>query len=124
MSKKIVVVVDDEPGFGETIQDIFEGHGFDVRVALDGLQALDLFQELPATPCIVILDLVMPRMDGNTLYRQMRANPALSKVAVLVATSDPSIAPPGVLLMKKPVDIDVLMSTVSKCCDQPISATS
>jgi DNA-binding response OmpR family regulator len=124
VTKKIVVVVDDEPGFGETIQDIFEEHGFEVHVALDGIEALDLFKKLSGTPCIVILDLMMPRMDGNTLYRAMKSDPNLSKVAVLVTTSDPSRAPAGVLLMRKPIDIDVLVTTVSRCCDQPISAAS
>jgi CheY-like chemotaxis protein len=124
VSKKIVVVVDDEPGFGETIQDVFEEYGFDVRVALDGLEALDLFKQLPAMPCIVILDMVMPRMDGNTLYRAMKEDPALSKVAVLVTTSDPTRAPSGVLLMKKPVDLGVLIATVSRCCEQSISVAS
>lgn len=124
MSKKIVVVVDDEPGFGEAIQDVFEVHGFDVHVALDGVEALALFKRLPGTPCIVILDLVMPRMDGNTLYRTIKADPVLSKVAVLVTTSDPSRAPSGVLLMRKPVDLDILINTVRRCCDQPIGVAS
>lgn len=124
MTSKIVVVVDGEPGFGETLQDVFEDQGYSVRLAFDGAEALALLERMATPPCIVILDLLLPVLDGNELYRWMQAHPVLCKVAVVVATSDPSRAPPGVLLMKKPVNHDVLLATVRRCCDESISVAS
>ena len=69
MSRKIVVVVDDEPGLCEMYQDFLDDEGYDVRVAMDGAQGLQtLKQLLPDKPCIVICDVLMPLLDGNALY--------------------------------------------------------
>lgn len=120
--KKLVVVVDDEPGFGETLQDVFEDEGYEVRVATDGGEALAVLKAVPVPPCIVILDLNLPVLDGNAVYLAMRADPALAKIAVVVITSDPAKAPSGVLLMRKPVDLEILIRTVRRCCDDAVSA--
>ncbi|HMG22067.1 MAG TPA: response regulator [Kofleriaceae bacterium] len=116
-ARKIVVVVDDEPGACETLQDVFEDEGYTVHTATDGVQALALLRSLPHTPCAVLLDLLMPVMDGNAVYREMQAHSELREVAVVVTTSDPSIAPPGVLIMRKPVNLQTLIETVRRCCD-------
>lgn len=121
---KLVVVVDDEPGYGEILQDVFEDEGYAVLVARDGAEALAMLKGLPTPPCIVILDLNLPVLDGNGVFRAMRADPVLAKVAVLVTTSEPAKAPAGVLLMKKPLDLDVLLETVRKCCDAAVSVAS
>ncbi|MGE0547163.1 MAG: response regulator [Kofleriaceae bacterium] len=118
--RKVVVIVDDEPGVCELLQDVFEDHGYGVRVATDGEQALRLLSQLSSPPCVVILDLIMPVIDGVAVYRAMQADPVLSKVAIVITTSDPSRAPHGALIMKKPVNLALLIDTVSKCCDQPI----
>jgi CheY-like chemotaxis protein len=58
----------------------------------------------------------MPVLDGNAVYQAMQADPQLRDIAVVITTSDPSIAPAGVSTMKKPVNLDVLIETVRKCC--------
>ena len=115
---KIVVVVDDEPGVCETLQDVFEDDGYTVRTAADGAEALTLLRSLPHPPCVVLLDLLMPVMDGNAVYREMQADSQLREVTVVVTTSDPSLAPAGVLIMKKPVNLQILIDTVRRCCDE------
>ena len=112
----IVVVVDDEPGICETLAEVFQDEGYAVHCAPDGARALALFKELERRPCVVLLDLIMPIMDGNAVYEAMKADPELSKVAVVITTSDPSIAPPGVSIMKKPVSLKLLIEMVHKCC--------
>ncbi len=116
IGKKTVVVVEDEQDICATLKDVFEDEGYAVGVAHDGVQALDLMHKLEDKPCIVILDLMMPVMDGNAVYRAMKADPDLDDVPVVITTSDPSRAPPGVLIMRKPVSLDVLLDTVRKCC--------
>ena len=114
--RKIIVVVDDEPGMCETFQDLFEDEGYDVRVALDGREALDLLRALSEQPCIVITDILMPVMDGPALYRAAKADPRLAGIPFVFTTTEPSRAPAGELIMMKPLNFEVLLDIVRKCC--------
>jgi CheY-like chemotaxis protein len=114
--REIVVVVDDEPGICETLAEVFQDEGYTVHCAPDGARALALFRSLERRPCVVLLDLFMPVMDGNAVYEAMQADPALRDIAVVITTSDPSSAPAGVSIMKKPVSLKQLIETVHKCC--------
>jgi CheY-like chemotaxis protein len=118
VTRKIVVVVDDEPGLCETFQDFLDDEGYDVRIAIDGAAGLQtLKQLLPRTPCIVICDVLMPTLDGNALYGIVKADRQLNMIPFVFTTSDPGRAPAGELIMKKPVNFDVLLNVVRKCCD-------
>lgn len=115
MTAKTVLIVDDEADLLESLADFFEGEGYRVKTATDGRQALALLggKDLP---CIVILDLLMPERSGIEVYAAMQADPALAKVAVIVSTSDPSRAPSGALVMKKPVDVERMLNAVREIC--------
>lgn len=113
-ASKTIVVVDDEETICETLKDVFEEEGYAVEVAMNGVEALELLRGMPVKPGLVILDLLMPRLDGNAVYAAMKADPTLSDIPVVISTSDPSRAPSGVLIMKKPVDLDVLLDTIRK----------
>ncbi len=115
-AKKKVLVVDDEEAICETLRDVLEDEGYDVGVAHNGLDALELLRRGVAKPCLVILDLIMPVLDGNAVYREMRADPALAGVPVVVSTSDPSRAPSGVFILRKPAALELILDTVRKCC--------
>jgi CheY-like chemotaxis protein len=110
-----IVVVDDEEAICETLKDVLEEEGYEVELASDGVDALALLRRLSVAPRMIILDLLMPRMDGNAVFSTIKADPALADIPVVISTSDPSRAPSGVLIMKKPVDLDVLLDTVRKC---------
>jgi DNA-binding response OmpR family regulator len=115
--RKIVAVIDDEPGLSETFQDYFEHEGYDVRIARDGRAGLELLRDLlPEKPCIVICDAVMPILDGDALYKIVKADRELSAIPFVFITTDPARAPAGELIMKKPVDFGRLIELVRKCC--------
>jgi two-component system, sensor histidine kinase and response regulator len=120
---KTIVIVDDEPGTNETLRDVFEDEGFAVETARDGQEGLSVLRGLSVRPCVVILDLLMPNLDGLAMLDAMKRDPALADLPVLITTSDPSRAPSGVLIIKKPVDLSILIENVRKCCDTPMSAT-
>jgi len=109
-----IVVVDDEETICETLKDVLEEEGYAVACANDGVEALSLLRGMTVLPRMVILDLLMPRMDGNAVLTTIRADPALADIPVVISTSDPSRAPSGVLIMRKPVDLDMLLDTVRK----------
>jgi CheY-like chemotaxis protein len=109
-----IVVVDDEETICETLKDVLEEEGYDVECAGDGVEALSLLRAMRVVPRMIILDLLMPRMDGNAVLTTLKEDPALADIPVVVSTSDPSRAPSGVLIMRKPVDLDMLLDTVRK----------
>lgn len=111
-----ILVVDDEETICETLKDVFEEEGYNVEIATNGVDALALIRSMAVKPGMVILDLLMPRMDGNAVYEALKADPALADIPVVISTSDPSRAPSGVLIMRKPVDLDLLLDTVRKNC--------
>lgn len=82
MSKKIIVA-DDEQALRELVADYFEAEGYSVLQADDGDAAVTLLQDNPDTDA-VILDVMMPEMDGWTACRKMRT---FSKVPVLMLTA-------------------------------------
>ncbi|HEX3927056.1 MAG TPA: response regulator [Gemmatimonadales bacterium] len=115
-SRNTVLIVDDEEGICETLRDVFEGEGYTVCTVGNGRDALAVMEELPVKPCVVILDMIMPILDGNGVYRAMKADPDLADIPILISTSDPSQAPDGVLIMRKPIAVDVLVAAVRRCC--------
>jgi CheY-like chemotaxis protein len=112
-----ILIVDDEEDIRESLSDFFQDAGFEVEVAMHGLEAWERLEKANA-PCVVVLDLAMPIMDGNALYARMRGDPRFSSIPVVIATSNPGWAPSGVTTMRKPVDLDRLMSTVKTYCDE------
>jgi len=85
-----VLLVDDEPVIRELVQAMLEGGGVEVRCVESGARAL---QEAPTyCPDLVLLDIVMPGLDGLAVLRLLRAEPALRAVPVhmLTARSGPS----------------------------------
>nr|WP_320132396.1 response regulator [uncultured Holophaga sp.] len=68
-----VLLVDDEPLVLETAASTLKSLGFQVTLATDGLEALELFRETPEDFALVLMDITMPRMDGKEAFEAMRA---------------------------------------------------
>lgn len=111
MSDKTVLVIDDEADIRDSLKEVLVEEGYNVVVAANGRQALDLVARLPR-PCAIILDLIMPVMSGIEFYTALRARPGCADIPVVVSTSDPARAPSGVLIMKKPISVGRLLRTV------------
>jgi CheY-like chemotaxis protein len=109
---RTVLVVDDELDIRESLRDALKDEGYDVRLAANGREAMELLPGLPR-PCAVILDIIMPIMNGADTYRAIRATPALADIPILISTSDPSRAPADATVMKKPINLDRLLSMVA-----------
>lgn len=70
--KKLILIVDDEPVMQELGRDILEEHGYRVLVASDGLEALDMYRQYGSEIHLVVLDMLMPRLDGGQTYIEMK----------------------------------------------------
>lgn len=115
-SPKSLVIVEDEEDISATLREVFEDEGYTVYVAADGRRALTLLRSLADKPCLILLDLVMPEMDGNQLHEELQRDAALRDIPVVITTSDPSRAPSGVMIMRKPIRLALLIDTVRKWC--------
>ena len=80
-----VLVVEDSPAQREMITDLLRGSGLDVSVATDGVEALEQIKS--QQPDIVILDIVMPRMNGYELCRRLKNDPRTQTVPVVMCSS-------------------------------------
>jgi DNA-binding response OmpR family regulator len=79
-----VLVIDDEEDYRIIIQEVLRGAGMEVRLAKDGEEGLRMVKEAPTD--VVLVDWMMPRMDGEQFCRAMRAEPALKDMPVLMLT--------------------------------------
>ena len=91
MSKQpVVLVVDDDPDILEALAEILEAEGFDVRRARNGKEALDKLE--PEPPHLILLDLMMPVMDGWEFSQRMKTRPTASAVPVIVLSADRTVS--------------------------------
>jgi DNA-binding response OmpR family regulator len=80
-----LLIVDDEPTGREILNDILETQGYEIASASHGAAALELAAAFD--PDLVLLDVMMPGMDGFEVCRRLRANPALADVAIVLITA-------------------------------------
>ncbi len=85
MSKSRILVVDDEPGIVDIAKTNLEGHGFIVIEAYDGEEALEKVKE--EKPDLVVLDILMPEMDGWDVLERIESDPELSGIPVIMLTA-------------------------------------
>ncbi len=83
--KKRVLVVDDEPDFALLVQGNLQKEGFDVDVAYNGVEGLEKIKQNP--PDAVVLDVMMPEMDGYEVCAQMKKDERFADIAILMLTA-------------------------------------
>jgi CheY-like chemotaxis protein len=114
--EKSILVVDDEPDIRLLLADILKMLGYVVRVAANGKEALDNIRSFGA-PSMIVLDLMMPVMDGYEFWEEQHRDPAMANVPVIVITAGPGVQkedvkPFGVL--GKPIKLPQLFSLIGK----------
>ena len=80
-----ILVVDDEQPFCEVVAEILTTFGYPVRKAFNAAQALQILES--ATPTLIILDIMMPEVDGLTLVRRFRADPHLCSTPIIMSSA-------------------------------------
>lgn len=100
-----VLVVDDERVVRRALQRILERDGYLVSLAECGQQAIDLYADRWKDLDVVVLDVMMPDVDGREVLQRMRAlNPGVRAIlsSGFTVESDPSLSVPGTWLLQKP----------------------
>lgn len=115
-TKHTVLLVEDEEELREGMRDALEFNGYSVVAAEDGQTALDQLGRIDHV-CVVLLDLLMPGMNGWDFFAKLRSLPVFANVPVVVHTSAPSRAPQGVTrVLQKPVKLEQLLAVVREFC--------
>ena len=125
MSKKTILCVDDDSDDLAMLRDAIHEIGFTYNMveASDGLNALEVLQELNEIgqlPCLIVLDINMPRMDGKQTLVALQQNPAYANIPVVIfSTSSSTIdktfcAAKKVEMITKPFDYATLFTVASR----------
>ena len=120
-----VLIVEDDPDIREMLATLLAGEGFHAVGAEDGLEALHLLRTVrhraPDVPCLVLLDLKMPRLSGKEFRRAQLEDPTVSSVPIAVMSGAIDLeqrakALGAVAILPKPIDCDKLMDVVRRYC--------
>lgn len=111
-----ILVVDDDDDIREVMQEVLTTEGFRVDVAKDGLDALSKL-EVEAPPPLILLDMMMPRMDGEAFLKELRGKPALADADVVIisgnaAAREKACNLQAVACLMKPFELDELLGLV------------
>ena len=123
---RLVLVVDDDRDIRESLIETLEDHGYAAIGAGNGVEAIDVLRTHPARPCLILLDLMMPVMNGWEFREAQRRQPDLASIPVVVVSAAgpraeiPAIPADGWL--SKPVDFDALLATIRPFCRPPAAS--
>jgi DNA-binding response OmpR family regulator len=113
---KKILIVEDDSDFQDIYQLYLQGESFQVLMALNGKEAMAVLEK--ETPDLIILDLIMPVMDGEEFYVWLRAQERWRSMPVIIASVNEKM-PQGIVdlggiagSLKKPFEIDSLIETI------------
>lgn len=116
-----ILVIDDDPDIRETLIEVLEDAGHETLAAANGNEALRTLRTTESPPCLILLDLMMPIMDGRTFREEQLKDPALAAIPVVVLSAFRDAADTANELsaqahLPKPVSLDALMRVVDTYC--------
>jgi FixJ family two-component response regulator len=118
MTDPLVVVIDDDDDIREAVKDAIERAGFATATAANGWDGLEILRARARhEPCIALLDLMMPVMDGLEMLWRIEAEGLRVHVIVMTAFLDAPV-PPGIVRLAKPVAGETLLAAVRDAAAQ------
>jgi CheY-like chemotaxis protein len=114
-----VLIVEDDEDLREMMAQLLTLEGYDAATVANGREALEYLHNA-STPSVILLDLMMPVMDGWEFRRQLEADPTLAPVPVIVLSALDQVRAVNIhaaAFLKKPLDFDRLLDLVRTYCD-------
>ncbi|KYF88047.1 hypothetical protein BE20_24030 [Sorangium cellulosum] len=113
-----VLLVDDDSGFRSVVAELLQAFGYEVVCAENGSVALDLLRR-GLRPSIILLDLMMPEMNGWEFLALKRQEPALANIPVAILSGVDALEAKAATLdacalLKKPLELDTLLAVVAR----------
>ena len=120
VAPRSVLLVDDDAAIRDALTELLVDEGFVVHATVNGREALEWLHQAADPPDAILLDLMMPVMDGRTLLRLRRADPLLRQIPLLVFSADRTCselsADPDIDgILSKPVVVEDLLDAIDRC---------
>jgi len=116
MTRKSVLIVDDDVDIREILAEMLLERGFEVATAANGLEALRVLRSMTVRPAVILLDLMMPVMDGYGFLAQRRLDPALLSIPLAIVTAGHGVdldrLGDGLQILAKPFDVPQLVGVL------------
>ena len=112
-----ILIVDDDPDIRDSLREVLEDEGYTVNSVGNGREALEYLHNSPR-PCVILLDLMMPVMDGWQFRREQKLDPAIANIPLIVITATgkrPVLIDADELVMK-PLDLGRLFEAIERYC--------
>jgi CheY-like chemotaxis protein len=113
-----VLIVDDDPDIRDSLREVLEDEGYEVASVANGREALDHLKASSPRPCVILLDLMMPVMDGWQFRKEQKQDPAIANIPLIVITATgkrPVLIDADELVMK-PLDLGRLFEAIERYC--------
>jgi CheY-like chemotaxis protein len=117
--EKLVLLVDDDPLGRESLSELLDAKGYSVLEAENGQTALEVLKKTPYFPCLIVLDLTMPVMDGREFLKLRAVDPILRDIPVVVVSGNMPSGEPLVGIdayLRNPVKVDRLIEVIDQYC--------
>ena len=117
-----ILLIEDEPDLRETLKELLELIGFEVETAANGREGL-VKLETKGKPCLIMLDLMMPVMNGWQFLETLKRDPLNDRAAIPVVVVSAAVdmveiqAQYGCRSLSKPVDLDKLLNMAHEHCE-------
>ncbi len=118
MDCKNVLIIDDDEPVRLMMKDVLEIKGYCVFVASDGVEGINTLRKIAPEPCVILLDLMMPKSNGWQFLDMQRGDLALSGIPVVICSAYPESAKtlkPNAF-DPKPIQFDALLGAVKAYC--------
>lgn len=118
---KRILVVEDDADIRETIAEVLQDDAYQPVVAADGAAALAQLRKAEPKPCVILLDVMMPILDGKGFRAFQQQDPELREIPVVVLSAHADAAAAAAEMkaegfIRKPVDLGQLLETVEQFC--------
>jgi len=120
---KKVMLVDDDADVRESVTEVLEDEGYTLATARNGREAIELLRSPASTtmPCLILLDLMMPVMNGLEFRREQMRDAELASIPVLVFSADGNADGKASALrvagcLRKPVRLDEVLDAIARHC--------
>ena len=114
LERSRILIVEDDVAVQVTLDELLSREGYDVTIANNGADAIDLLEH-GLEPCCVLVDLLMPGIVGHELLHYLQ-EPEHASIPVAIITGSPHLAPSGYPVFNKPVDRQALLDFVGTKC--------
>jgi DNA-binding response OmpR family regulator len=112
-----ILIVEDDPGVAELVQVVLDGEGYTVALARDGAEGLVLARDW--RPDLILLDVMLPKVDGGAVVRRLKAEPETAEIPIVLMSAGRTIRSQTEMLhdadaaLAKPFDIEALLTQVA-----------